>query len=141
MGSGHTCAGKLDGSVNCWGLNGRGQIEDGVSPTTLPTSGTPLPAVVMNLTHAVQLTSGFDHGCALKRDRTRVCWGANETSHLGDRTRNDRSAPEAVVGGVIFQSSPASPGNHKGACTAARTSGSPVPRAPWCEPPSTGTKR
>ena len=141
MGLGHTCARKLDGCVNCWGLNVRGKIGDGVSPTTLPTSATPLPAVVLNLTDAVQLTSGFNHACSLKRDRTRMCWGANETCQLGDGTRNDRSAPVAVVGGVIFQISPASPGNHKGACTAARTSGSPVPRVPWCEPPSTGTKR
>lgn len=101
-GQAHTCARKLDGSVNCWGFNGRGQIGDGVSPETLLTSGTPLPAVVLNLTDAVQLTSGFDDACALKRDRTLVCWGANEFGQLGDGTRTDWTSPVVVVGGLIF---------------------------------------
>lgn len=41
---------------------------------------------------------GRNHGCAIRRDDTLVCWGDNGAGQLGDGTVVDRAQPVAVRG-------------------------------------------
>jgi alpha-tubulin suppressor-like RCC1 family protein len=50
------------------------------------------------LRDVVDVTAGSEHACALLRDHTVVCWGANTNGQLGDGTTTDRSSPVAVRG-------------------------------------------
>ena len=47
---------------------------------------------------AVALGAGQSHTCALLKDRSVWCWGANGEGQLGDGTTSSRSNPEAVTG-------------------------------------------
>ncbi|MFO0714774.1 MAG: hypothetical protein U0353_33350 [Sandaracinus sp.] len=44
------------------------------------------------------LALGDQHACAVRADRTVVCWGRNTFANLGDRTTTDRAAPVSVIG-------------------------------------------
>jgi alpha-tubulin suppressor-like RCC1 family protein len=66
-----------DGSVNCWGANGYGQIGDGtVIRRVNPTAAT-------GVSSTVHLDNGRDHSCALGSDGTLYCWGGNGSGQLG----------------------------------------------------------
>ncbi len=60
---GHSCAVKLDNTVECWGSNSRGKIN-----------------VPEGLT-AKQVVTGTQRTCAVKLDDTVICWGSN---HYGE---------------------------------------------------------
>ncbi|MDO9016935.1 MAG: hypothetical protein Q8S73_20280 [Deltaproteobacteria bacterium] len=45
-----------------------------------------------------QLTAGRTHACALRSDRTVVCWGSNGGGALGDGTTDARANPVRVAG-------------------------------------------
>jgi alpha-tubulin suppressor-like RCC1 family protein len=77
----HTCALKFDGTVHCWGRNDQGQLGRGTQDGV----GTPLPAPVpvSNLSGVMALAAGGSHTCALKSDRSLVCWGDNGFGQLG----------------------------------------------------------
>ncbi|MBL8678381.1 MAG: hypothetical protein JNK05_04415 [Myxococcales bacterium] len=89
----HTCARRTSGAVACWGANGRGQVGDGSTVSTRR-----VPVTVLGVTNVLQLASYGNHTCALRMDRSVVCWGANEYGQLGDGTLVDRRAPVAVLG-------------------------------------------
>lgn len=57
-GQGHTCAIKLDQTLQCWGSSGT---------LMAPPSGT-----------FTQLDAGENHNCALRTDGTAACWGLND---------------------------------------------------------------
>lgn len=83
-GTKHTCALKADGSVWCWGLNiekqlGNGTTTDSITPVRVQTS-----ASAAYLDHAVAVSAGNDHSCALKDDGTVWCWGSNLRGESGD---------------------------------------------------------
>lgn len=72
------CALTREGEVRCWGRNLAGQtgqpiVEVGVSR----------PKLVPGLADVIDLAVGYDHACALKRDRSVWCWGANKSYQLG----------------------------------------------------------
>ncbi len=54
----HTCALRLDGNVDCWGLNSSGQATNQVGSY-------------------VQISAGGAHTCGLKSDGHAKCWGLN----------------------------------------------------------------
>ena len=107
-----TCAVRQDGSVWCWGDGVSGQLGDGgkVCPRVDDDSDNPdaqrcqesrhstKPVPVSGLTGAVdvQVTIGF--ACALRKDRTVWCWGANHTGQLGDGSTTARSQARGVSG-------------------------------------------
>ena len=71
----------MDGTVSCWGSDDLGVLGDGGSgftPRSVP--GPPLPAI----TGAVEIATGFFHGCAALVDGTIRCWGDNTYGQHGD---------------------------------------------------------
>jgi LruC domain-containing protein len=93
----HTCAVLIDGSTQCWGANGGGQLGDGT--TTNRTAGT----VVSGVVDPVELTLGGASTCARYSDGAMLCWGDNASGQLGDGTTQSTTAPVAIVGlgGVV----------------------------------------
>ena len=69
-GNDHTCALLGDGSVNCWGWNGSGQLGDGT------TTNRSAPVKVAGLGSPVQaIAASGDRTCALLADGSVCCWG------------------------------------------------------------------
>jgi alpha-tubulin suppressor-like RCC1 family protein len=87
----HSCV-VVDGTVQCWGYNGHGELGDG----TRADRRTPGP--VAGVTDAVAVVTGDGHACALRRGGTVVCWGDGESGQLGDGTGTSRLTPVAVAG-------------------------------------------
>ncbi|MCB9372932.1 MAG: hypothetical protein H6518_09125 [Microthrixaceae bacterium] len=89
-----TCA--LTGQLLCLGDNQYGGIGDGT------TTDRALPVPVLDRTGAaplldvVQVSTGYDHACALLASSEVRCWGANG-GQLGDGTTSPRTLPVAVV--------------------------------------------
>ena len=62
--------------------------------------------------HAVDVTVGYDHACAILTDQRPVCWGANYYGQLGVGDFVYRSAPTAVEGLDAALEIVASPSDH-----------------------------
>ncbi|HXY25552.1 MAG TPA: Ig-like domain-containing protein [Candidatus Acidoferrum sp.] len=80
----HTCATIADGTVQCWGYNGLGELGDNTTATSYtPTSvlGDFIPDAGVR-----KIVSGQLHSCALLGDGTAVCWGSNPDGQLGNGT-------------------------------------------------------
>lgn len=88
----HTCAVMEDGSAQCWGYNGTGQLGNG----TLTNSTTPV--VVSGLSNGATIAGGYYHTCALLAEGSARCWGNNGTGQLGNGTLTGSAAPVATSG-------------------------------------------
>lgn len=89
----HTCAVSSQGVVYCWGANNSGQLGNGNRIAQ------PQPVAVIGLPDAAtKVAAGVAHSCALLQGGRLFCWGANESSQLGDGTAEDRLTPVAVSG-------------------------------------------
>jgi len=87
-----TCAVTTNGSVNCWGGNGFGQLGDDT------TASSAVPQPVSGLRSGVSaLSSGQDSNCALTATAVVECWGLNNRGQLGDGTTINRSTPVNVA--------------------------------------------
>jgi alpha-tubulin suppressor-like RCC1 family protein len=118
-GKGHTCALKKDGTLWCWGNNSQGQLGDGTAENKLH------PVQVQALGTSVDSFSiGGEHTCALRKDGTLWCWGANSYGQLGDGTTLQRAVPVQIRGLAGFVSSVSASLSHT---CALRTDGSL-----WC---------
>lgn len=69
------CALKADGTVWCWGIHHGGQLGNGAPKGTGNSSD--IPVQVLGLTDVIKIDSGSNHTCALKKDKTVWCWGAD----------------------------------------------------------------
>ncbi|MEJ2186733.1 MAG: hypothetical protein P8Z36_12445 [Gemmatimonadota bacterium] len=97
-GHAHTC-GIRGSTVLCWGDNGSGQLGDG------STQDRPFPAPVQDLpAPPTALAAGAVSTCAVLADGTTYCWGQNIHGELGDGTRQSRTTPVPVFGGLTFRS-------------------------------------
>jgi alpha-tubulin suppressor-like RCC1 family protein len=103
-GVGHTCAVHDKGRVSCWGLNDHGQTGSGQQRNPAAAVGNALgeialddeefagnafendlrPMPVEGPRHAIQVSTGYFHSCALERDGTVMCWGTNGQDQLGE---------------------------------------------------------
>ncbi|HEX9103409.1 MAG TPA: hypothetical protein VF997_14455, partial [Polyangia bacterium] len=100
VGNGHACALVRDGSVACWGANDHGQLGNGGT-------GSAAAAVAVVDDHGVPLggigaiAAGDNHTCALRADKTVVCWGDDSAGQLGrgaaPSTVNPVPAPPALT--------------------------------------------
>jgi len=93
-----TCADLANGTVQCFGLNDRGQLGSGTAVTA-----TPVPQTVGNGMALTGVTTGSQHACALDPSGAAFCWGINKRAQLGNGGAADSSVPVAV--------SPAADGN------------------------------
>jgi len=101
-GGAFACALRAGGGVACWGNGQIGQLGNGVFENN---SGVPSPQAVVGIDDAVAISSGWNHTCALRSDRTIWCWGGNgdgATAYgsLGDGTFEQRRATPAPVVGI-----------------------------------------
>jgi hypothetical protein len=83
LGDAHGCALRSDGSVVCWGANDHGQLGNGSSGSAAAAAvavvddhGTPIGGITA-------IAAGANHTCALRGDKTVVCWGDDGAGQLG----------------------------------------------------------
>ena len=83
----HSCAILDDGSVKCWGDNGRGQLGLGDEEPRgdgAGEMGDSLPPVDLGAGRtATSISAGGYHTCALLDDGSVKCWGSNFSGQLG----------------------------------------------------------
>jgi alpha-tubulin suppressor-like RCC1 family protein len=97
----HTCAVLPSGGVRCWGVNDLGQlgvervqsrqqcrVPESTPPRLLPCETTPRD--VPDLTDVAAVAVGNGGTCALKRDGSVWCWGANDTGQLAQGTNDSQ---------------------------------------------------
>ncbi|MCY4103944.1 MAG: hypothetical protein OXG55_11915 [bacterium] len=98
-----TCAVQRSGGISCWGSD-RAYFHGGatvVSRSGLLGAGRRTarglsPTAVLGITDAVAVDTGHYSSCALHRDGTVSCWGANAAGELGIGTREQRSRAEQL---------------------------------------------
>lgn len=106
-GADHSCAQRTDGSVRCWGANSFGQLGDGTIAAydgALKVTG--LPGDV------TQISAGGSHTCALIKNGSVSCWGANNHGQLGNGNTVNQSSPITVVGLPLPATAVSAGGNH-----------------------------
>ena len=94
-GANHTCALLGNGSVECWGYDGDGELGNGTVTVTSP-YGSATPGLVSNVTTAISITALGEAACALLSGGSVKCWGNNDNGELGDGTTNASPIPVAV---------------------------------------------
>jgi alpha-tubulin suppressor-like RCC1 family protein len=99
LGTVHTCARVMDGSVYCWGENERGQVGIGTS-----TDKEYYPKK-LNLTGITQLSSGQDFTCGLLNTAL-FCWGDNSDKQLSGNVDGFFSGPTSFPNPSSVQSLP-----------------------------------
>jgi len=84
-GGGHTCAVLMGGDVRCWGYGGNGQLGYGDTKNIgdNETPGSHAPVKLGAGRHALAITAGELHTCALLDDHTVRCWGYALRGELG----------------------------------------------------------
>lgn len=82
-GRNHTCVVLDDGSVRCWGRNGRGQLGY-ANDNYIGLDQTPASVGPVQIGEGVtQLTAGLEHTCARLETNEVLCWGNNDYGQLG----------------------------------------------------------
>lgn len=113
-GDAHTCALTATGAGYCWGRGEYGQL--GATPPHASCSIEAenyacrlAPVAVQGGLAFAQVDAGSTHTCALTSAGSAYCWGRNNAGQLGDNSTTNRfddqkSAPAAVAGGLVFTS-------------------------------------
>ncbi len=94
--TGHTCVRLRDGRVNCFGLNGSGQLATQDSEDRLS------PVLVRGLLslgiYSAGLAVGTSHSCVFGIDEGRVaCWGSNRLGQLGQASDGGLPALQPIL--------------------------------------------
>lgn len=87
LGGNHVCALMEDAGVYCWGGNSYGELGAGNLLTRGDEPGemgqSLQPFAFGTGRHALQITAGLHHSCALLDDYSVKCWGQNNLGQLG----------------------------------------------------------
>ena len=89
---GAACAVLAEGSVQCWGFNGSGQLGNGT------TTSSTTPVFVSGINNAKTISVSSFHTCAVLTDGSVKCWGANNKGQLGNGTTTSSTTPVFVSG-------------------------------------------
>jgi alpha-tubulin suppressor-like RCC1 family protein len=89
LGATHTCA-LSGGKALCWGGNASGQVGDGMMANRA------LPFQLPSLSDLADISAGYSHTCAVRRDGTVWCWGQNSWGELGNGNTNPGLVPVPV---------------------------------------------
>jgi cysteine-rich repeat protein len=96
-GTSHSCALLKSGRVRCWGKNDKGQLGLGHTNTIGDDEAPSATNAEVSLgAAAVALAAGGDQTCAVLKDGSVRCWGANQYGQLGlghTKTIGDDEAP------------------------------------------------
>ena len=95
-GTDFTCAVLTSGSVECFGVNGSGQLGAGSTSTNRATPG----AVVGLSNSAVDIVAGKDHACAVLSSGSLTCWGDNFYGQVGSNSGNATETSAVTVGAL-----------------------------------------
>ncbi|WP_177428652.1 RCC1 domain-containing protein, partial [Candidatus Venteria ishoeyi] len=92
-GRGHTCALLTNGTMQCWGSNGAGQLGNGSHDAELT------PTTVPGLSSITRLSAAQDYTCALLSSGGVKCWGANDVEQVGMGTGSitNQTTPVSVA--------------------------------------------
>lgn len=102
-GDDHTCAVRVDGSIDCWGLAQHGELGDGsgreelgceVRVTEGPSRNVATRALLE--TPAFLVTGGGRFTCAALEGGGASCWGASCQGELGDGSTRPRFVPGSI---------------------------------------------
>ena len=86
----HTCAIKTDGSLWCWGDNGKGQLGLGEGTSV----NHPVPTQVIDPAGSwYKVAAGAGHTCGVQTAGSLWCWGDNSKGQLGNGSTVSRSKP------------------------------------------------
>ncbi|MGO8992459.1 MAG: RCC1 domain-containing protein [Polyangiaceae bacterium] len=89
----HVCAVRAWGGIACWGSDEEGELGDGAFTERA------VPADVVGLVVPARAVAvGRAHTCALLRNDTVHCWGADGRSQLADGANTHRASPLLVNG-------------------------------------------
>lgn len=105
----HACATRANGTVlQCWGLNQKGQVGDGMGEDYFQASGSPsewmggsgnfvpFPVTIDIGGTVKQMSLGKYYSCAVLVSGALMCWGSNRDGQLGDGTTTDRYIPTRI---------------------------------------------
>jgi glucosylceramidase len=99
------CAVLSNGGVDCWGVNGVGELGNGTTGGPDGASGYDTPQAVTGITDAVSVSSGnYGSYCAVLLTGGVDCWGYNALGELGNGTtggpdgQDGYDTPQAVTG-------------------------------------------
>ena len=101
VGDTHVCAVKSDKTVACWGEGSEGRLgNDSTSDNEFPDVVQNVSGETGDLTEVLQVTSGDEHSCALKKDGSDnkvVCWGNKADGRLGNNQSSGSSSLPVFV--------------------------------------------
>ena len=93
----HTCAVLKSGNLYCWGQNNVGQI--GTGDVTNHLTATLVAKDVDNnpFDHVVDVTTGAEHTCAQKADKSVFCWGSEAYGQTAQAIAGEQHTPLRVL--------------------------------------------
>ena len=93
----HTCGRTAVGAVLCWGQNAWGQIGNNTKIGDA-NSSFPVATAHAGVKDATDLANGPNQACAVRKNGTVACWGANVDGQLGDGGAGMTGAAVTVQG-------------------------------------------
>lgn len=85
-GDSFVCSVRSTETVWCWGRNNNGQLGNGNTTTSRVPVQVKADQNGNPLTDVVEVFSGKEHACAVKRGGTIACWGRGDSGQMGDGT-------------------------------------------------------
>lgn len=90
-----TCATRTDGTLYCFGRNLTGETGQGSYASPQPT---PAQVTAPAATGWASVSTGYQHACGLRTDRTLYCWGDGGSGRLGQGDATNTPTPLQVAG-------------------------------------------